>query len=78
MGVGLASAQFETNITYTVNQPIPDANVNGLSLSANLGGFGGNSIISNVKLSLNITGEALQRRPVCVPGWGRTAALPCY
>ena len=56
LSVGLASAQFETNITFNVNQAIPDANANGLSLFANLGGFGANSTISDVKLSLNITG----------------------
>lgn len=54
--VGLASAQFQTNISFTVNQAIPDANANGLSLFANLTGFGNTSVISNVTVSLNLTG----------------------
>ena len=56
--VGLASVQAsETNFTFAVNQAIPDANVNGLILSANLTGLAANdSTISDVTLSLDITG----------------------
>jgi subtilisin-like proprotein convertase family protein len=52
---GLASAQNESNFTFAVNQAIPDANVNGLTLSTNLTGFGLDASIFNVNVSLDIT-----------------------
>jgi subtilisin-like proprotein convertase family protein len=53
--VGIASAQVsETNITFLVNQTIPDANAAGLTLPQNLTLLPG--AISDVKVSLDITG----------------------
>ena len=50
-----ASAQTsETNYTFLVNQLVPDANVNGLSLTTNLSITGG--AISDVTVSLDISG----------------------
>ena len=44
----------ETNFTFSVNQTVPDANVNGLSLMTNLSIAGGT--ISDVTVSLDISG----------------------
>ena len=52
---GAALAQLSaTNFTFSVNQWVPDANVNGLSMTTNLSITGGT--ISDVTLSLDITG----------------------
>ena len=52
---GLAAARAdETNLTFSVNQTVPDANANGLTLSENLNL--GSGVISEVKVSLDITG----------------------
>jgi subtilisin-like proprotein convertase family protein len=53
---GAALAQTtETNFTFSVNQLVPDANNNGLSLTTNLS-FAGATAISDVTVSLDITG----------------------
>ena len=44
----------ETNFTFSVNQPIPDGNPNGMALATNLAGMSGT--INNVTASLNISG----------------------
>ena len=44
----------ETNFTFSVNQLVPDANVNGLILTTNLNITGGT--ISDVTVSLDISG----------------------
>ena len=51
-----ASAQTTTNYSYTfpVNQTVPDGNASGLALTTNLAGMSGS--ISNVTISLDITG----------------------
>jgi subtilisin-like proprotein convertase family protein len=52
---GAAWAQTsETNFTFSVNQLVPDANVNGLSMTTNLSITGGT--ISDVTVSLDISG----------------------
>ena len=52
---GAAWAQTsETNFTFSVNQLVPDANVNGLFMTTNLSITGGT--ISDVTVSLDITG----------------------
>jgi subtilisin-like proprotein convertase family protein len=52
---GAAWAQTsETNFTFSVNQLVPDVNVNGLSMTTNLTITGGT--ISDVTVSLDITG----------------------
>ena len=52
---GTAWAQTsETNFTFSVNQLVPDANRNGLSMMTNLNITGG--VISNVTVSLDISG----------------------
>jgi subtilisin-like proprotein convertase family protein len=44
----------ETNFTFSVNQLVPDANINGLTMTTNLTITGG--AISDVKVALDITG----------------------
>lgn len=52
---GTAWAQTsETNFTFAVNQLVPDANINGLSMTTNLNITGGT--ISDVTVALDITG----------------------
>ncbi len=46
--------QNETNLTFSVNQAIPDANPTGLTLSHNIAISPGT--ISDVKVTLDITG----------------------
>ena len=52
---GAAWAQTsETNFTFSVNQLVPDANINGLTMTTNLNITGGT--ISDVTVSLDISG----------------------
>jgi len=51
-GASLAQT-FETNFTFEVNTPVPDGNVNGLTLATNLSVAGS---ISSVTLGLDING----------------------
>ena len=52
-GVARAQLTFETNLSFSVNQVVPDADLNGLALSTNLMMPG---LISSVTVDLDISG----------------------
>jgi subtilisin-like proprotein convertase family protein len=54
LSAGMAIGQTTTNLSFNVNQAIPDGSPLGLTLSTNLTGLSGN--ISDVTVSLDITG----------------------